>query len=285
MSIRVILIPLAILTVIALALLAFQVTRSPNAPPPEVAAAPPPPLLVSVLVAAHQVAPGTLVRDEDFVAKPLPQRDVVAGAIQDSPDSRAEIRGALVRRFLDAGAILTRADLLRSRDRGFLAAVLEPGTRAVSVAVDAVTGVSGLIWPGDRVDVILTQEMEGQNVPLARRIFGETVLSDVRIIAVDQQIAEGGVAAAGNEGVGKVARTVTLQVASDQAERVAVAGRMGHIALAVRAIESPVRDTSGTAKTTVFGSDVSPEVSASAHRTGSHMRLIQGGQREEVTFQ
>ena len=51
------------------------------------------------------------------------------------------------------------ADVLRPRDRGFLAAVLAPGTRAVSIAVDPVSGVGGLIWPGDRVDVILTQEI------------------------------------------------------------------------------------------------------------------------------
>ncbi len=286
MSLRLILIPLAILTALALALLAFQVGRSP-APAPQDAAAPPPPpppVLISVLVAAHAIAPGALIRDEDFVTKALPQRDVTAGLMQDTAENRVEIRGAMMRRYMDAGAMLSRSFVLRPRDRGFLAAVLEPGTRAVSISVDAVTGVSGLIWPGDRVDVILTQELEGQNVPLARKVFGETVLADVRVIAVDQQITEGGVAASGNDGVGKVARTVTLQVVADQAERVTVAGHMGHLALAVRAVENPLPDAV-PGKVTVFGADVSPEVSASSRRTGVRMNLIQGDHREEVTFQ
>ena len=290
MSLRIILIPLALLTLAALGLLAFQVMRgSTPAVVQDVNAPPPPPLLVSVLVASRPVAPGQLVRDEDFVPKALPQRDVAAAALPDTSEVRAEIRGALVRRFLDAGSMLTRADLLRPRAHGFLAAVLDPGTRAVSIAVDAVTGVSGLIWPGDRVDVILTQEMDAQGVPAARRVVGETVMSDVRVIAVDQQIAEGGVAAPGNEGVGKVARTVTLQVASDQAERVAVAGRMGRLALAVRSAEVPAPGSSAALaaipRPTVFGADVSPALSANTRRAGASMRVIQGDRRDEVTFQ
>lgn len=283
MSLRIILIPLAVLTALALALLAFQMTSS--APPAPTEQAPPPPLQVSVLVAARQLSPGMLVRDEDFIAKSMPQRDLAAGALTDTPELRSEIRGALVRRFLEPGAMLSRTDLLRARDRGFLAAVLESGTRAVSIAVDAVSGVSGLIWPGDRVDVILTQQLDSQNVPIAKRVFGETVLTNVRVIAVDQQITEGGVAATGTEGVGKVARTVTLQVAADQAERVAVAGRLGHLVLAVRAIDSAAPSDTTVPSPPVFGADVSPELSASGKRTGQHLQLIQGGQREDFTFQ
>jgi pilus assembly protein CpaB len=288
-SLRLIVIPLALLTALALALIAFQLAQSP---PSAVVtenglALPPAPLLVNVLVAAHPVAPGALIRDEDFVAKGVAPHDLKEGSLQDSAEVRTELRGALLRRFLEANEPLQRGDLLRARDRGFLAAVLEPGTRAVSVAVDAVTGVSGLIWPGDKVDVILTQELDAQNVPLSRRVFGETVLTDVRVIAVDQQITQGGVANGSAEGVGKLAHTVTLQVASDQAERVAVANRLGRLALAVRAVDGlpPGSPASPPAAATVFSSDVSPELSASARRGGTRMRVIQGDHREEVTFQ
>ena len=75
------------------------------------------------------------------------------------------------------------SDVLRPTDGGFLAAVLAPNHRAVSVAVDAVSGTAGLIWPGDRVDLILTQTNDEAGVPLGRRTFGETVLRDLRVIA------------------------------------------------------------------------------------------------------
>lgn len=280
MSLRLIVIPLALLTALALALIALQITHAP-APVAEGPVAPPPPLMVSVLVAAHPMSAGTLVRDEDFAVKMFAPSELKGGSFRDSPDMRAELRGALVRKFIELNEQVQRADLLRARDRGFLAAVLEPGTRAVSIAVDAVTGVAGLIWPGDRVDVILTQELDATSTPLSHRIFGETVMSDVRVIAVDQQISEGGVSNGGAEGVGKLAHTVTLQVATDQAERVTVANRLGHLALAVRAIDSGALRDSGT----VFSSDVSPELSASARRNGSHMQVIQGDKREDVTFQ
>lgn len=285
MSLRLIVIPLALLTALALALIAFQVAQPPkvvvNA---EVGGAPPPPLVVNVLVAAHAVPPGALLRDEDFVIKGVPPQEVREDSLQDTPAVRAEIRGALLKRFLDANEPLQRGDLIRARDRGFLAAVLDPGTRAVSVAVDPVTGVSGLIWPGDRVDVILVQEQDPQVAPAGRRVFGETVMSDVRVIAVDQQIVQGGVAANSAEGVGKLAHTVTLQVAADQAERVSVANRLGRIALAVRAASSPSGPEIAAA-TTVFSSDVSPELSATSRRGGTRMRVIQGDRREDVTFQ
>ena len=97
-------------------------------------------------------------------------------------------------------------DVTRSRERGFLSAVLCPGTRAVSIGVDQVSGVAGLIWPGDQVDVILTQEFTPAD--RGRIVTSETILTDVRVIAVDQDIAQG----AGSGTAGKMAATVTFEV-------------------------------------------------------------------------
>ena len=107
----------------------------------------------------------------------------------------------------------------------------------MSVAVDAVSGTAGLIWPGDRVDLILTQEVAEQGTPVGRRTFGETVLKDVRVIAVDQQLAHGVTPDAANAGQGN--RTVTLEVLPEAAERVAVAVRLGRVSLTVRAAVPP----------------------------------------------
>ena len=88
--------------------------------------------------------------------------DLPSGAIVDIPESK---EGSA--RFADPRISRDRqprhvGGLLRPRDRGFLASVLAPGTRAVSIAVDAVSGVSGLVWPGDHVDIVLTHEIERQ---------------------------------------------------------------------------------------------------------------------------
>jgi len=83
-----------------------------------------------------------------------------------------------------------------------------------SIAIDPVSGVGGLIWPGDRVDVILTQDIPAAGTT-TRRVVGETVLSDVRIVAVDQNMVQGGSPTAGI--AGKLASTVTVQATANPA--------------------------------------------------------------------
>ncbi|WPB83917.1 Flp pilus assembly protein CpaB [Sediminicoccus rosea] len=233
-----------------------------------------------VLVAARALAAGSLLRDEDFVARELPPEAASLAPVPATAESRNDVRGALLRRYLDSGAVLERDDVLRARDRGFLASVLRPGMRAISVGVDLVTGTAGLIWPGDHVDLILTQELQPGDAPLGRRVIGETVLADARVVAVDQQLTQG----AGAEGApSRVARTITLEVRAEQAERVAVASRLGRIALTVRSSETPEAEAASPARS-IFGADVSQALSASSHTQGARMQVIQGDERVEVTF-
>jgi len=130
----------------------IQVTENTPAPPA------PPPALVTIgyFVAARPLPAGTLAREEDFTVRSVSPDRVPSGAIIDTPEVRIGLRGSLVRTFLDTGSLVTSQNVLRPRDRGFLASVLAPGTRAVSIKVDAESGVSGLIWPGDYVDVVVT---------------------------------------------------------------------------------------------------------------------------------
>jgi pilus assembly protein CpaB len=195
MPLRLFLVGILLLTALGLGLVGYHATRPPTTI--TITAAPdalPPPLTVDVLVAAHTLPAGTLMKEADFTQRAIPSVDVPQGAVTNTPEVRAGLRGALLRRYLDTGNTLMDGDILHPRDRGFLAAVLTPGARAVSVGVDAITGGGGLIWPGDRVDRILTQELSEKDAPLARRIVGETVMSDVRVVAVDQSIAQGAVA-------------------------------------------------------------------------------------------
>ncbi|MGI4941901.1 MAG: RcpC/CpaB family pilus assembly protein, partial [Janthinobacterium lividum] len=78
---------------------------------------------------------------------------------------------------------------------------------------------------------------DDQALPLAKRIAGETVLTGVRVIAIDQQLSQG---TTPNGAEPQPARTVTLEVTSSQAERVAVASRLGHLTLVVRPADAPL---------------------------------------------
>jgi pilus assembly protein CpaB len=261
------------------------VVEAPRSEPVVVA---PPPVRVAMLVAARPLSAGTLVKDEDFVVREVAPDALPDGALVQSEEVRTELRGALLRRYLDGGDMVARGDVLRPRDRGFLAAVLRPGSRAIAVGVDAVTGAAGLIWPGDQVDLILTQEMDAASAPISKRVVGETVLTNVRVIAVDQHFTQGasaGLMATGGNNQRTVARTVTLEVQPEQAERVAVAERLGRLSLTVRSMEQAVDQAqSDAAPTSVFGADVSPALSRSGPALGSRIRVIQGGDSQEITF-
>jgi pilus assembly protein CpaB len=236
---------------------------------------------VRMIVAARPLSIGTLLKDDDFREQDVPADAVPDGAFVGGAESRAELRGALLRRFIDPNQPVIATDVLRPRDRGFLAAVLRPGTRAISVGVDVVTGASGLIWPGDEVDLILTQSLQvGSNEP-GRRVVGEVILSGVRVIAVDQQISH----SASDLSAGRVvARTVTIEVTPEQASRVAVGMQLGRISLVVRAIEG-VPDATAPRSSLVFGSDVSSALTGvPLPEPATRMRVIQGGSQQEVTF-
>lgn len=285
---RLIIVILMLATVGALGMLAYQIVNPKRAE--QVAApvvAPVVALPVRVLVAARTLPPGTLVRDSDIAIRPVPREILEPGSLADDDEGRGIVTGALVERTIDQGKPITAASLLRTRDRGFLAAVLAPGTRAVTIGVDPITGVGGLIWPGDHVDIILTQEIERGANPAAggagKRIIGETVLTNIRVIAIDQDIVQG--APRGSNVAGKLASTITLQANSDEAEKLAVATRLGHLSLAIRAFGDSIAGVGGAkSKPAISGDDVSPALSASNGAGRTKVQVIQGDQRSEVTF-
>jgi pilus assembly protein CpaB len=290
MFLRILIVFSLLLSATGLGIVGLQL-MNPNQPGsgPQVARVEAPPVVapaprIRMLVAARPLSIGTLLKDDDFREQEVTAEVVPEGAFTNGAESRAELRGALLRRFIDPNQAVVATDVLRPRDRGFLAAVLKPGTRAISIGVDVVTGASGLIWPGDEVDLILTQnlqEQRGQQNEPGRRVVGETILSAVRVIAVDQQISH---TSADTAAARVVARTVTLEVSPEQAERVAVAMQLGRISLVVRSIEG-VPEARDPRPSLVFGSDVSSALTGAPQQApGARMRVIQGGSQQEVTF-
>ena len=255
-SLRLSIIMVFLLATVALGLIAYSMSLPQPQVPAQVtenAPAPAPPA-IGYFVAVRPLPRGTLARDEDFAVRSVSSSDSVpAEAILDTPDARIGLRGSLVRNFLDTGSPVTSKDILRPRERGFLASVLAPDSRAISINVDAASGVSGLIWPGDYVDVVLTQESttagEKKNPDHQHGTLSETVAHNVRIVAIDQEIVQGG--SASNATAGRVARTVSLQLAPGQVKKVIVAAELGKLSLAVRSAVDR-RDTGDTDATVVI---------------------------------
>ncbi|OMI11778.1 Flp pilus assembly protein CpaB [Bradyrhizobium brasilense] len=256
-ALRVSIIMVLVLAATALGIIAYNVNQPKDQVVAQVVEEKPPaaaPATIGYFVATRSLSKGTLARDEDFAVRQAASNRVPAGAILETPDSKAGLPGSLVRRFVDAGSAITLEDILRPKDRGFLASVLAPDSRAISIKVDEETGVSGLIRPGDNVDVVLTQVFEKADP--VKRAVSETVLSNVRVIAIDQEIAQGG-RPVSNAVVGKTAQTVSLELKPEQVKKVAVAKQLGTLSLVVRAAAEQW-DRADTGATS--SCDVSPEL-------------------------
>lgn len=187
---------------------------------------------VMVRVAAVDLPAGLLVRESDLEWKAYPANNVPKDALQQG-SAQADLNGALIRRKVAQGTVLKTADFMRSDAPGFLAAVLKPGLRAVSVPIDDVSGNAGLIQPGDAVDLILTQRLS-RNTDNENRssnsVVSETVVENARVIAVGSSFQT----QASGDFKPVRARTVTLEVDPKAAEAVTVAAELGTLSLALR---------------------------------------------------
>jgi pilus assembly protein CpaB len=259
MLVRNLLLGLGILCLIAGSMLAVLWLRQAGTVSVERAA----PVRPAALVAARPVAAGTLLRPEDMEWKEAEAGAIRPGSLLRGQVAEAEFVGAVARRAFAAGEPLVAADLVRPSERQFLAAVLKPGTRAVAIAVDAPQSAAGLILPGDQVDVILIQTFPEATADPGRRSVAETVLRDVRVIAVDQvlttQVRPGGASRSPLTPEARTPRTVTFELSERQAERLAVAAQLGRLQLAVRPLEAaPAAADAERGPARTWASDVSP---------------------------
>ena len=197
-------------------------------------AAPAVPMGPKILVARKALPVGTIIDQESFTFQAWP-KEMVQNAyyIEGAPDAdMSKLLGTVVRNPVTAGQPVTRGSIVGPNDRGFLAAALGPGMRAVTVPVSATSGVAGFIFPGDRVDVVLTQEVKGGGDGPPLRV-SETIVRNMRVLATDQRIDS-----KDEEGktVAKVFSTVTLEATPRIAEKVAVAQSVGLLSLSLRSI-------------------------------------------------
>ncbi|AZI36758.1 Flp pilus assembly protein [Caenibius tardaugens NBRC 16725] len=221
----------ALVIAIGTALAARSMFAGASAPQATAAAAPAEPQGPKVLVAQRALPIGTIITADSISFQAWPKEMVDNAYYIDGETDMEKLLGTVVRHPVMAGEPVTQGALVSPGDRGFLAAALGPGMRAVTVPVSAKTGVAGFVFPGDRVDLVLTQSVKGQeDTPLRA---SETFLSNIRVLATDQstesEIVDG-------KTVVRAFRTVTLEVTPKIAEKIAVAQTIGTISLSLRSL-------------------------------------------------
>ena len=191
------------------------------------AAAAPEPVGNEVLVAAKPLPLGTIIAADMLVFQPWPKDMVEKAYYVKGQTDPATLVGKVVRHTIMAGQPLAQGALVGPGENGFLAAALSPGMRAITVSVSDTSGVGGFVFPGDRVDVVLTQEVSGgDGTPLKA---SETIVRNLRVLAVDQRVDDTSTEA-------KVGRTATLEVTPKLVEKIAVAQTIGSLSLSLRSI-------------------------------------------------
>ena len=201
---------------------------------------------VRIVVAANNLPMGHIIEVGDLSWQDWPRDNINANYMQEEAYTLQVMEGRVIRYGITPGEPLTTLQTVSPGERGFLAAVLKPGMRAITIPVARTTGLAGFVFPGDRVDLILTQRLQ---VETLASIIGDssgglndqeqeeheasvTFLRNVRVLAVDTR----------TDDIAKtpqLSKSVTLEVTPKMAERVIVGLRLGTISLTLRSLTGP----------------------------------------------
>ena len=261
--------------------------------------------MAQVLVAAKDLAPGQRLTEADLAWKEWAVDEVnpafitdgsvpIPTAAQPEPEAetpkpegavatvtraatnlatggaKADYVGSVVREPILAGEPIVARKIVRAGDSGYMAAYLEPGMRAMAIRVTVETAAGGFILPGDRVDVVLTRELNLGNIGATEgdrtKFASATVLQNIKVLAIDQSTR------AGEDAQAVVGATATLEVAPQDAEALALAKAEGELSLSLRSYA----DTGGPS-----GRVAGP----SRQQQTSAVRVYRGGAPEVVVVQ
>lgn len=200
---------------------------------PAMAQGPAQPTGPEVLVATKTLPAGTIVTPDAFRYQPWPNELVQEAYFLRGKVDQASLSGTVVRLPITAGQPITQGALVKPGDRGFLAAALGPGMRAVTISVSQASGVAGFVFPGDRVDILLTQNVAGGGDGQPLRAT-ETIVRNVRVLATDQKTDK----SVDDTGKTQVVAfsNVTLEATPKLSEKIAVAQQLGSLSLSLRPI-------------------------------------------------
>ena len=243
-----------------------------------------------VLAASHDMPMGTILKDGDMKWIPWAEKAQSSRLYFKGQTEVSSLMGAVLREGMRADEPIIMGRVVQAHEQGFLAAVLNPGMRALSVTLTPSAGVAGFIFPGDRVDVILTHGFTTKNdkgePDQTERRLSETVITNARVLALDQKSDDQATEP-------KVAQLATLEVSPKQAERLVLAADMasqngggrGTISLVLRSIANEndkAAPTNDSEHSPTMDSDLSP---AFTHITPMQkIEIMRGKEVTETVF-
>lgn len=238
--------------------------------------------IYEVLVADTDLTAGTFIKPQHVRWQRWPTDDVPDSYVLKGARSKDVMIGAVVRRGIAVGEPVTDGAVVKPGDRGFLAAVLNPGMRAVSVPITPTSSNSGLIFPGDRIDLILTHSLISGDGETNTRRVSETVLENIRIIAMGTETGDDPEDGKAHE----KAKTATLEVTPKQAEMVALLTELGKLSLSLRSLAADGEadpHIPSEAKRFTWDRDVSRVLRTG--RISSRLLVLRGSNTEDVKVQ
>jgi pilus assembly protein CpaB len=261
----------------------FIVPRFMRGPPQQQIAAAAPPPTKEVLVAAHYLSPGTALKPEDLRFQKWPVDAVEPNYLmQDKGANPKNEAGLIVLHDIDAGEPVMASQLLHSGEGSFLAAVLPPGMRAITIQINQLSATNGFILPGDHVDVLMTEHYAfpaspdeklaaATLPPLGDKEFVSVVLRDVKVLAIDNVTHV--------DALNRPGGTATLEVDLQDAQKLTIVNNanLGALSLLLRSHQLPSHPEAEGTPTIVEDYQVSPLRAALEQQYLTNLAELRGG--------
>ncbi len=267
--------------------LLVQAALSGSRKEPEVAVAPAEVKTVEIAVARRDIRRGEDLGTETVRWQRWPEDGTFPGAVvrKDDESISSALDGRILQPVKEGDPIIR--SLITAQRTGALATTLARGMRAFTINVNSASMVGGFVGPGDYVDIMLTyrerinyEGADGEDYSLLinkniRSFATETILENIRVLAVDQTYER----ESGKEDVARTGRTVTLEVDRTAAEKLAMAGQLGDLSLALRALGDDeilgvIGPVTTDARTTRVFHEVIEEISRAEDSAGKNARIV-----------
>jgi pilus assembly protein CpaB len=220
-------------------------------------------MLPKIYVAARSLHEGDIIRPGDVALQEWPQKSISPNYIKEGTAKAEDFIGSVVRGHFEVGEPIIASDLVKPGEKGILAAVVSPGKRAISIEVTAQSASSGLIFPGDFVDVILSKSVTAHGG--TQQGESKVVAANLKVLAMDTELSDAHMKPK------KVPHVATLEVTPAEAEHITAALKEGTLSLSLHSIE----------KSTV----VPEEIEKKAPSKRDTIILMRGNKKTEVNVQ
>jgi pilus assembly protein CpaB len=182
--------------------------------------------MVTIVVAKQDLARGDVVSPQTVAVREIPRAYLAPGTVQ--PERFDGFSGSRLVSPLRAGEPLLQT-ALEGADVSTFAAKVPAGVRAFTVVVDEVNSLSGMLQPGDRIDLLLSARLPATAAQPQPPEITRALLQDIKVLATGRQVRPGG-----EDKASRTYGAITVEVSPAQAQRLVVAQRSGKLTATLR---------------------------------------------------